>query len=66
MVVVPVIDDVLVIPLVKDLDAACVLVPVPRSLLVDDKYTKKINEFYYFLHKWVRINLDLARQEAAL
>ena len=42
-----------VVPWVDDVDAAGWLVPAPTSPLVDDNDTKKFNEFYDFLDKWV-------------
>lgn len=50
----PTVDDaVSMVPLVEDVDAAGVLMLAPRSLLVDDIDTKKFEEFYDFLDKWV-------------
>ena len=42
-----------VIPLVEVVDAVSVLMSAPGSVLVDDNETKKFNEFYDFLDKWV-------------
>ena len=51
---VPVVDEVAsVIPLVEVVDAVSVLMPAPGGVLVDDNETKKFNEFYDFLDKWV-------------
>ena len=51
---VPVVEDVLsVVPRVDDVHAAGWLVPARMNLLVDDNDTKKFNEFYDFLDKWV-------------
>lgn len=48
------VDDVAsVVPLFEDVDAADVWVPGHKSLLIDDNYTKKFNEFYKFLDNWV-------------
>lgn len=50
----PTVDDaVSMAPLVEDVDAAGVLMLAPWSLLVDDIDTKKFEEFYDFLDKWV-------------
>ena len=60
---VPVVDEVVsVIPLVEDVDVVSVLMPAPGGVLVDDKETKKFNEFYDFLENVRLIIRHLARQ----
>ena len=50
----PVVEDVVLgVPRIDDVDADGLLVPAPRSPLVEDNYIKKYNEFYDFLDKWV-------------